>query len=229
MTDEAAGEALGEQIFPDGAGRTFALLDGASVPDLPGRLHEDAPDHVCLFRGSLEPDMAEVAPYLVELEPNSPFSGWVLEEGWGSHWGVFAVSDAGLRALRRHFRTFTMVRDPEGKLLYFRYYDPRVLRAFLPMCNEKEMNTVFGPVGAFVMESRDPDVLLRFTRADGSPQCEEVPLARARAAATAAQTAGNDQADRRALLQARREAALRPPRGIGRQGGGGWVEGSPWG
>ena len=32
--------------------------------------------------GDLEPDMAEVAAYLVLLEVDSPFTQWVLTEGW---------------------------------------------------------------------------------------------------------------------------------------------------
>ena len=45
---------------------------------------------MCLYRGELQPDMAEVAPYLVKLDRDAPFTDWVLDRGWGNHWGVFA-------------------------------------------------------------------------------------------------------------------------------------------
>ena len=54
--------------------------------------------------------------------------------------------DATLEELRRHFRKFLKVEDPKGKSLIFRYYDPRVLRVYLPTCNAMELQTVFGPV-----------------------------------------------------------------------------------
>jgi hypothetical protein len=46
--------------------------------------------------------------------------------------------------------------------MLFRYYDPRVLRAFLPTCTLEEANTFFGPVDAFVAEGHAGESLLRF-------------------------------------------------------------------
>ena len=68
-----------------------------------------------------------------------------------------------------------MVQGPEGENLYFRYYDPRVLRIYLPTCNQEEMATLFGPVTAYLLEDKDPDLLLRFT-----PGPERVRLERLR-------------------------------------------------
>jgi hypothetical protein len=176
MADEAVIRALREHLFADPERSVFALLDGASVDGLVKMLWEQKPEHVCLYRGELEPDMAEVAPYLIRLVPDAEFTEWVLARGWGNHWGIFAVTDADLRALRRHFRTFTMVRDPDGKLLYFRYYDPRVLRVYLPTCNEEEMAIVFGPVACYLLEDEDPRILLRFRQRAGAPERVKVPL-----------------------------------------------------
>lgn len=149
-------EFLGRHLFADEGMNAFAVLDGASVPRLRLKLHDFEPEHECLYRGELKPDMAEVAPYLVKLGQNEEFTQWVINEGWGKHWGIFAVSRAGLRALRTHFRKFLMVHDTEGKPVYFRYYDPRVLRAYLPTCTGDELRTVFGPVQTFLVEDKDP-------------------------------------------------------------------------
>lgn len=170
LTPDTLRKALYPQLFAaDGGFRTFALIDGASVKELLDHLYGDPrPDFVCLYRGELKPDMAEVAPYLVELIPETPFADWLLGEGWGKHWGVFVTAQSDLAALRKHFRTFTIVKDPDGKLLYFRFYDPRVLRVYLPTCNAQELATVFGPVQAYLLEDKDSAVLLRFSRAAGS-------------------------------------------------------------
>jgi hypothetical protein len=47
-------------------------------------------------------------------------------------------------------------RERDGKLLYFRFYDPRVLRRFLPTCDAEQLRQLFGPIDAFVMEGDDP-------------------------------------------------------------------------
>ena len=172
------GDAARRELFSEYGADVYAVLDGASVPELPQLLWDYAPEHVCLYSGDLEPDMAEVAPYLVKLDDASRFTVWTLEQGWGNHWGVFVIApaDVSLGEMRRHFRKFLMVRDADGKPLYFRYYDPRVLRDFLPTCEAQELESVFGPVRSFVVEGADPSALLRFSREDGTLRTESVPL-----------------------------------------------------
>ena len=45
---------------------------------------------------------------------------------------------------------------------YFRYYDPRVLRVYLPTCNARELQTVFGPVLRYLVEDEKPTGLWTF-------------------------------------------------------------------
>lgn len=137
-----------------------ALLDGASVPGLLDRLHSDASLEVeCLFQGKLGPDMAEVAPYLVKLEFGSEFTEWVFGNGWAQHWGSFATSRQGFRRLRNHLRALTLIYRRDGTPLYFRYYDPRVLRIFLPTCSPAQLKQMFGPVDAFLAENEAGDAV----------------------------------------------------------------------
>jgi hypothetical protein len=157
-------QQLHQYLFPDDEINVFAVLDGASVPDLLAQLHEHQPDHVCLYRGELEPGLAEAAPYLIQLKPNFEFSNWLIENGQGKHWGIFAQSYADLRTLRRHFRSFLTVHDERGRPLLFRYYDPRVMRKYLPTCNAKELALVFGSVESYLVEDEDAVSMLRFTR-----------------------------------------------------------------
>jgi hypothetical protein len=178
MMNEAIATSIHGQLFSVEGADVYAVLDGASIPDLLQALVNHQPDYECLYRGELAPDMAEVAPYLVRLEPDSDFTDWLVTKGWGNHWGVFAAADADLRAMRRHFRTFLVVYDSNGKPLRFRYYDPRVLRLYLPTCNAEELRTVFGPVVCYLLEDQDPDVMLRFKVESGSLKQERKALAK---------------------------------------------------
>src|SRR5262249_47179155 len=105
------------------------------------------------------------------------FTDWVLTEGWGQHWGIFATAPIELDALRRHFRRFLMVRDEHGKSLYFRYFDPRVLRVYLPTCNADELTIIFGPVVRYYAEGEDPSILLEYGRVDDELRQRTVILA----------------------------------------------------
>lgn len=163
-------------MFEEEGSQVFAVLDGASIPELLDQLDALQPEYECLRRGQLKPDLAEVAPYLVRLEKGSTFTAWVLEEGWGKHWGIFAVAVSTPIEMRRHFRTLTMVYDPEGRLLLFRFYDPRVLRKFLPTCNAAELQAMFGPVTCFWAEAEDPGTALRFQLSAGKLVEQQKPL-----------------------------------------------------
>lgn len=176
MADEAIVQALHQELFSVPETRVYALIDGASVEGLRDALYEHEPEHECLYFGQLAPDMAEVVPYLVWLQPDAPFTQWVLEKGWGGHWGIFAASYEGLRTLRQHFRCFTKVRGPDGKRFLFRFYDPRVLRTFLPTCTPEEAEEFFGPVLFFVAEDAEPQRLLRFWHRPEGMRREEVSL-----------------------------------------------------
>lgn len=162
MVTEEIIQSVADKLFANERMNVFAILDGAAIPKLLDELYELQSEFVCLYRGELEPDIAQVAPYLVQLDEEPHFTEWLLEEGWGKNWGIFAQSDASLRTMRRHLRSFLTVYDDEGKPMLFRYYDPRVLRVYLPTCNAEELKTVFGPVNAYWVEDKDPAKMLRF-------------------------------------------------------------------
>jgi hypothetical protein len=141
---------------------SYAILDGAAIPDLLMKLFELRPPHVCLYRGELEADLAEVAPYLVNLIPGTKFTSWLLSNCWGRHWGIFVHSPFPNVELRKHFRKFLTVHSEEGNPMLFRYYDPRVLPKFLPTCHEDELELLFGKVKSYFAESDDGRDLIRF-------------------------------------------------------------------
>jgi hypothetical protein len=173
---ENIGQSVNQRLFADDTRSVYAVLDGASVPGLLSRLRQYQPEYICLYRGELAPDMAQVAPYLVHLEIDTDFTGWVTDEGWGKHWGIFALSRSDFSALRQQFRNFLTVYDPDARPLLFRYYDPRVLRKYLPTCNSQELATVFGQVDSYLLEGEQGEAMLSFQVISGKLKIEKLEL-----------------------------------------------------
>ncbi|MEP6900565.1 MAG: DUF4123 domain-containing protein [Actinomycetota bacterium] len=161
MDKELTKQQLRKYLFRHDT-HTYAILDGASVPDLPVKLYELNAPNVCLYRGELSPDLVYVAPYLVHLFPGTPFTDWLLSECWAKHWGIFAQSPLSITGMRRHFRTLLTVDDENGNPLLFRYYDPRVLLPFLMTCNRDELEIIFGDVRYYFAELPEAAQLSRF-------------------------------------------------------------------
>jgi len=140
----------------------FALLDAARDPRIYGRIRHSGLDYSCLFTGQLSEELLTAAPYILQIAPGSLTFPRLLEEGWGLGWGIFFAARAGLFEVRRHLRRLLQVQTEHHKRLFFRYYDPRVLRIFLPTCAPAQLSQVFGPIQRFDMEAEDSSQLLRF-------------------------------------------------------------------
>jgi Domain of unknown function (DUF4123) len=158
-------------------GPLFAVLDATRDPlRILVMLRSSGEEYQSLYEGMQGKMLEAFAPYLVRLPGDSRLLEALVAQGWGQNWGIFVVSATDFKTLRKHFRTFLMVKSPEGDRLYFRYYDPRVLRVYLPTCNAAETNFVFGPVAAYLCEGEAADTLLVWQPDQGSAQCEAVKL-----------------------------------------------------
>ena len=154
--------------------RLYCVLDGVMVTDLPIKLREAQVPHHCILTGDLSPDVVHAAPYLAYLSPDSKFADWVLSEAFGKSWGIFFHSHRSMLEMRRHFRALHEAYDERGNPLKFRYYDPRVLRAFLPTCNAGELKTLFGDVEQFFIESKVVGGVDRYRLSDGKLDIKEL-------------------------------------------------------
>ena len=154
---------------PEPHGVVHALLDGARDRRIERMVRRVGNDYGCLYSGKLSERLKAAAPYLVRLGQRAKFTRELLEQGWGRSWGIFVVThqEVAVGKLRRHFRPFLKVKDESGRTLVFRYYDPRVLRVYLPTCTDSEAEQFFGPVVKFWTEGPTPDELWAFERRPG--------------------------------------------------------------
>ncbi|MBK9535773.1 MAG: DUF4123 domain-containing protein [Flavobacteriales bacterium] len=154
---------------------TFTLYDAASLHGSIHQAKEHCSEHQCLYIGDSETVLGHVAPWLFDASHSPGFKRWVGEEAPGKNWGIIVQSHATLEELHHHFRQFLMVTTEEGKELYFRFYDPRVLRVFLPTCDAEQLQEFFGIdlVDAFVMEDEAGN-MIRFTLDGGALYKQEL-------------------------------------------------------
>lgn len=172
-------EQLQRTIF--GQGRpAFAVLDGASIDGLPALLQKNAAEAMCLFSGDLDPMLAAVAPYLVQLKHGSAAAQMALRDGWNAHWGIVLVTDAdtSMLALRSHLRRILRVAAPGGESMLFRFYDPRAFRTVVPHFDPQQHKQFFGPIHGCYVESRETDHALYFSR-DNQQSLATLPLSAA--------------------------------------------------
>lgn len=141
----------------------FALLDGASVRQLPDYLEDEDAEHAALVPlTSDEPEEVTRAAYLVRVERDSTVAEWLAADGWGRHWGIFVICPKGtdFDDLLRHLREMAQVRLPDGRIVYFRFYDPRVWRHFCATCDTTQSQHLFSIPATYACESMDGSALL---------------------------------------------------------------------
>lgn len=134
-------------------GKLYALLDGARAERIPILLRESPAPYRSLYDGSPGDALLEVAPRLVALGQAPQLLEDLVLEGWERPWGVFiaAPPDRDLEAVRRHLRKFLMV-ELDRDRVYFRFYDPRVLAAFVPTCGPAERRELLGDMAWHVID-----------------------------------------------------------------------------
>jgi hypothetical protein len=163
--------------------RIYAIIDAARDPHLARSGFEQFElERYSLFPTRTSPQMAAVAPYLVPVPfaPKYPFAESGFFDLWASRFGgsagVLLGSAAELRDVWEHLQDAFLVTDEAGSEFYFRYYDPRVLRAFLPSLEGAEARQFFGPVRRFYVEADGGAGLLVARATDAGVAIDRRPL-----------------------------------------------------
>jgi hypothetical protein len=158
----------------------YALVDAGRSEDVLTLLYRYNLQMRSLYQGESEARLGASGPHLVALDGNDEPLRALLRAGWGKAWGVFLTSAADFDEVRKHCRSLLMVkREKDGSELYFRFYDPRVLGAFLPTCSPQQVRLMFGPLSAYLIEAEGGTVTLRFESRDDQVACDRLELAAA--------------------------------------------------
>jgi hypothetical protein len=164
MSASPAEVVFDRAVSPDAP--LFALVDAARESGAPHQARQAGVACESLFAGEMGELLKDVAPHVIEFPLHSRFSEWWFQQS-GNSIGVLLETSASLADVRRHFRTLMTVRDDQHRTYFFRFYDPRVLRVFLPSCTADELERFFGPIVVFHCEDEDGAGLLSFSRSSG--------------------------------------------------------------
>ncbi len=143
-------------------GALYALLDAGGEPSVPARLLGSGLKYESLYEDGRGDELAAFGPWVVRIPHDAGFLDELARDGWGANWVVYLTSDAAPDDLHAHLRKFLISKLADGRQVYFRYYDPRILRTYLPTCTAAEVADFVGPVRRYACESVDGADLLEF-------------------------------------------------------------------
>ena len=95
-----------------------------------------------------------------------------LSEAWrkigrGESWGIFLRSAQGQARVRQRLRTFNQAKLPDGQVVLFRWWDPRVFRVYLPTCDADDLKQWFASVEEYICETEDGAGFMIYRNGDG--------------------------------------------------------------
>lgn len=122
----------------------YAVVDGARDRRIVELAREHVEAHQSLYEGPGGENFESMAPFLIgPMRANSALLDKFVLEGWGKRWGIFCTSSNRFADVRRHFRRFLMVElESNGEKVYFRFYDPGVMRVFWPSCGAAQKREI---------------------------------------------------------------------------------------
>lgn len=135
--------------------RTYVIVDTAKLAQGQGIIEGCDLPWRCLQKGQLAEDLADVLPYLVELDADARFTRILLTHLPGVHEematlhlchkepGVFIRTRAEFDDVWSHLRKFSRVNDEAGKWYYFRFWEGRNLEGLLGSMSEDQLASFF--------------------------------------------------------------------------------------
>lgn len=155
----------------------LGLVDGASNGEMFYRLSQSGQKFQSLYEGEQGMQLGAYGPCLVALDAENAFTQYLMQQGWGQAWCTYLSCSQPLELVRHHLRRFLTVRWASGQIMYFRFYDPRILRQFLPTCSPEQARNFFGPVAGYIVEGPKPQTAIHFTHSEGRVSQKEAAVA----------------------------------------------------
>jgi hypothetical protein len=99
---------------------------------------------------------------LVSVNADTRVAEQLAADGWGKAWGIYVTSHQQPTIVRKHLRRFQTLLTEDGAVFQFRFFNPALLRSFLPTLSADEARTLFGPISAILTEGASANELMLF-------------------------------------------------------------------
>lgn len=133
----------------------WAVIDGAGALELVFHARRLGHRVYTLFDGDMAAEVATSGPCLVPISQRGAFAD-VWANWLGKSAGVLVEGSEDLDRVLGQMRSAFVVRGEDEQAYFFRFYDPRILREYLPSCRPEELDALFGGVvHAWIVESAD--------------------------------------------------------------------------
>lgn len=148
----------------------YAIVDAGRGLRVLELLRQHIEPHQSLYDGLEGETLEDVAPYLVgPMRKDSALLEHLLDEGFGKRWSIFVTSPEKFVEVRRHFRRFLKVEmEHSHEEVFFRFFDPGVLRPFWPTCTAGQKREFATGLEQIFVEEKNLTLtaLLQSTRAE---------------------------------------------------------------
>jgi len=130
------------------------------------------PVHESLFKNTKDEQLYDVGPWLFEIDDQ-------LKKNIANELLISLQSTLLIQSKEK----FNLVGDHCRKFIYqtindreyfFRFWDARVIKKFLPDCDKKQITDFFGPIDHFIFESDIPDEAIKFWQVNGVLKQEKI-------------------------------------------------------
>ena len=123
------------------------------------QLQQQYPANRSLFKGTKDESLVDVAPYVFLV---NEVSEKILNDADVSLKCVLVIeTPLNLEMVAGHFREF-IYQKVRGRECYFRFWDARVLKKFLPTCNDIQLNYFFRNINSISLPDDDPAFVLQY-------------------------------------------------------------------
>jgi len=138
-------------------------------------LHQEYPNAVSLFEGTKDEALSDIAPYIFEID--NQFVQKVTTRPLIELEGAIVIETGEkLPDLAEHLRTF-IYQTIKGRECYFRFWDGRILRKFLPTCSKEQITAFFGPMEVLTMRDTNPAMAVQYRQERGKLLTLNMPAA----------------------------------------------------
>lgn len=149
-----------EQTIVFDEGPVYAVVDAAKVFGLAEVLQASGLRYRCLYRGRSEDEWGDVAPWLVQLDPNHRLTRKFFVEGndqgslsFQRATSLFFMGSDDFDAVWSHLRKFTKMRAEDGRVLMLRFYDPLTFADLLEVMPRAQVAQLHGDLRALCIQA----------------------------------------------------------------------------